>query len=187
MGKLAAIVLCAAAALALAVSQAFVIHDVVLARHAGWPVWASWSMALGFELAIAAGVLATALTGYDRRLIVADAGLIGMSVAVAAGYASALVLVPLQYAAVIVAAHRLHLHYREPVNRQPVTPSPDRSSTPILRARPSAPSADDWRARVKAGEVDHIETKAAAAEAVGVHPSTFGRAFERNGRGWVAA
>ena len=182
MGRRAAVVLCAAAALSLAVSQAFVIHDVVLSRHSGWPLAATWSMALGFELAICAGVVATALTGYARPLILADVGLIGMSVAVAAGYSDALVLVPVQYAAVIVAWHRLDRHYREPVP-EPVKP---RRAASKPRREP-ARMPDDWRAKVEAGIVDHIETKAAAARAVGVHPSSFGRAFARGEQGWVHA
>ncbi len=44
---------------------------------------------------------------------------------------------------------------------------------------------DDWRARVRAGEVDHLKQKAAAARLLGVHPTTLGRVFKRNGHGWT--
>lgn len=198
LGQFTAIALCACAALALAISQAFVIHDTVALQHGTgvvqpWPVWATWSMALGFELAIASGVLAAALTGYERRLVLADAGLIAMSVAVAAGYAGALVLVPLQYAAVIVAAHRLHGHYQggrnathgAPVQAAPVAIATRAGRTPARKpAAAPVQAAGDWRARVQAGEIDHVATKAEAAQVLGVHPSTLGRAFERNGHGW---
>ena len=182
MGRLAAVVLCAAAALSLAVSQAFVIYDAAAIRHPAWPAFALWSLALGVELAIVSAVLASALEGYTRPMVVVDAFLISLSVAIGYGLVSALGLVPVAYSAVIIAAHRLHNRYHKPA-----APAPKRTRAAEPKRAEPARMPDDWRAKVEAGVVDHIETKAAAARAVGVHPSSFGRAFARGERGWVAA
>ena len=128
IGQWSAILVCGLAAAALAISQAFVIHDHVAMVHGGvvtpppWPAIAQWSMAVGFELAILSVTLAVAVVGWHRGLIVAETFLIGVSVLAGAlvtypGPVAPLVetasmaMVPLQYVAVVLAAHALHRHY----------------------------------------------------------------------------
>lgn len=128
IGQWSAILVCGLAAAALAISQAFVIHDHVAMVHGGvampppWPAIAQWSMAVGFELAILSVTLAVAMVGWHRGLIVAETFLIGVSVLAGAlvtysGPVAPLVetasmaMVPLQYVAVVLAAHALHRHY----------------------------------------------------------------------------
>lgn len=150
IGQWSAILVCGLAAAALAISQAFVIHDHVAMVHGGvvtpppWPAIAQWSMAVGFELAILSVTLAVAVVGWHRGLIVAETFLIGVSVLAGAlvtypGPVAPLVetasmaMVPLQYVAVVLAAHALHRHYA-------ATPAADQT-TPV--ATPMATMATD--------------------------------------------
>ena len=127
-GQWTAIAVCGLAAAALAVSQAFVIHDHVAMIHGGvdvpppWPPVAQWAMAAGFELAILSVTLAVAVVGWRSPLAVAECFLIGVSVAAGALVTypgpvhplietASMALVPVQYVAVVLAAHALHGHY----------------------------------------------------------------------------
>lgn len=150
LGQLAAILVCVLAAAALAVSQAFVIHDHVAKVHGRvttlppWPDWAQWTMAAGFEMAIVAVGLAVAITGFRGWLTVAELGLVAVSVLAGAlvthpGHiwpwvdTLSMSLVPLQYVAVILAAHSLHDHFA--ANGQTVAkePRPARSWRSVVR------------------------------------------------------
>ncbi|MCB9176606.1 MAG: hypothetical protein H6648_05540 [Caldilineae bacterium] len=122
LGRVSALASCVAAAAALAGSQAFVIHDAVAVHHGHLPVAAQWAMAIGFEAAIVAVGLCVAVTGFDWTLVVAEVFLLAPSVAIAADGIDptatpaaldtlAMSVMPLQYAVVILAAHRLAGHY----------------------------------------------------------------------------
>lgn len=122
LGRVSALAICVAAAAALASSQAFVIHDAVAIHHGHWPVAAQWAMAIGFEAAIVAVGLCVAVTGFDWKLVAAEVFLLAPSVAIAADGIDpmatpaaldtlAMSVMPLQYAVVILAAHRLAGYY----------------------------------------------------------------------------
>lgn len=156
VGQWSAILVCGLAAAALAISQAFVIHDHVAMVHGGvatpppWPAIAQWSMAVGFELAILSVTLAVAMVGWHRGLIVAEAFLIGVSVLAGALVTypgpvapfvetASMAMVPLQYVAVVLAAHALHRHYA-------ATPATDQTTavtTPAARVATVATVATD--------------------------------------------
>lgn len=130
LGRLAAVIVCAAAGLLLAIAQTYVVHDRVAAVHPGWPWPVQWSMATGFELAIISVGLACVVTGFDRYLVASEAGLLIPSLAVAVDVVSpgllpswvsvaAISVMPAQYLVVILAGHRLHTHYGQP-NPEPV-------------------------------------------------------------------
>lgn len=150
LGQWSAILVCAAAAAALAISQAFVIHDHVAKVHGRvatlppWPDWAQWTMAAGFELAIVAVGLAVAITGFRGWLTVAELGLVAVSVLAGAlvthpGHiwpwvdTLSMSLVPLQYVAVILAAHSLHDHFAADGQTTAKKPRPARSWRSLVR------------------------------------------------------
>jgi len=160
IGQLTAILICVLAAAALAVSQAFVIHDHVAKIHGRvttlppWPDWAQWTMSAGFELAIVAVGLAVAITGFRGWLTVAELFLVAVSVLAGAlvthpgriwpwADTLSMSLVPLQYVAVILAAHSLYGHFaaggqtagRAPRVVEPVTTT-DRAEPPASSPRP---------------------------------------------------
>lgn len=116
-----AALLALASGLALAVSQTRAIVDAVAIVHPAWsPVW-HWTAAVGFEAAILAVGLVMATTG-DRGLWRWEMVLVGVSVVagvmvamdgrswsdpVALVRAAATGVMPVQYLAVVMTAHRL--------------------------------------------------------------------------------
>lgn len=124
-GRLAAVAICAAAVLLLVVSQAYVVHDRVAAIHPLWPPAVQWAMATGFELSIVSCGLACVVTGFDRWLVYSETALLLPSLAVAVDVVSpgalpswvsvsAISAMPIQYVVVVLAGHRLFVHYRSP-------------------------------------------------------------------------
>lgn len=146
-GRLFALVLFGATLVALAVSQARVIHDVVQGLHgSAWPIWATWAMAGGYEGAILCVAFGLAVLGRDEGwgLWVAEVGLVGLSIAAGAigGYraghdlyvVAVVSLMPLQYLAVAEAGRRVLLRWWPPGPQG----EPAQAG---LAARPRAPRA----------------------------------------------
>lgn len=145
LGRSLAIGICIIPAAALAVSQAFVVMDMVMRVHPHWPAAAQWSMAIGFEGAILATGLAMAMTGFARPLVAAEVFLVTMSVlagtiVVYDGHVPSWLItasvsaMPLQYLAVTFAAHRLHGHYAGLVGGQAAMSGPATSQS-VARTR----------------------------------------------------
>lgn len=171
LGRLAAVTVCAAAGLLLAIAQTYVVHDRVAAVHPAWPWPVQWSMATGFELAIISVGLACVVTGFDRYLVASEAGLLIPSLAVAVDVVSpgllpswvsvaAISAMPVQYVVVILAGHRLFTHYGQPDTEPAIAPEvatakaarprPQRAATPVatvpaMATRERPPSARTLR------------------------------------------
>ena len=171
LGRVAAVIVCAAAGALLAIAQTYVVHDRVAAVHPAWPWPVQWSMATGFELAIISVGLACVVTGFDRYLVASEAGLLIPSLAVAVDVVSpgllpswvsvaAISVMPAQYLVVILAGHRLHTHYDQPdpepaiveevATVKPATRRPRKAATeavtvPATATRERPPSARTLR------------------------------------------
>lgn len=188
VGQWSAILICGLAAVALAISQAFVIHDHVAMIHGHvttpppWPPAAQWAMALGFELAILAVTLAVAVVGWHRGLIVAEVFLVGVSILAGAlvtytGHVPAIVdtvsmaLVPVQYVAVVLAAHALYGHYTAAGQSPAVVATVDHATAhpPAATPTPPRPRMAAPRPVANAGQ---LATDAIVASRAGVAPRT---------------
>lgn len=122
-GRVAALGLFTATLAALAISQAYVVHDLIRVIHGSWPLWATWAMAGGFEGAVLSVAFGLAILGHDRGLALWGAEGLLVALSVAAGaigvmkaghdpYTVAVVsLLPLQYLAVAEAARRVLMRW----------------------------------------------------------------------------
>lgn len=205
-GRLAALTLFGATLAALAVSQAYAVHDLVRVVHAAWPLWATWAMAGGFEGAVLSVAFGLAVLGESegRRLWVAEIMLVGLSIAVGAiGVYSAghdrytvgvVSLMPLQYLAVAEAGRRVLLRWwpqTMPVpaprpRRQPAEApkAPEASAAApeprkVVRQPKSAPAPD----ATLTPERQRLAAKyAATARQVGDSPELVSQALSRPAR-----
>ena len=122
-GRVAALGLFTATLAALAISQAYVVHDLIRVIHGSWPLWATWAMAGGFGGAVLSVAFGLAILGHDRGLALWGAEGLLVALSVAAGaigvmkaghdpYTVAVVsLLPLQYLAVAEAARRVLMRW----------------------------------------------------------------------------
>ncbi len=198
LGQWTAIAVCGLAAAALAISQAFVIHDHVAMIHGHvptpppWPALAQWAMAAGFELAILAVTLAMAITGFQRHLVVAECFLVGVSILAGALVTypgpvyplietASMALVPVQYVAVVLAAHALYGHYAgagQPVVVVATTDQPTATTVPAAMATATSPRPRVARRGTPAGQA--TDPRVAVAIAAGV-PRTTARRWAATG------
>lgn len=139
-----AALLALASGLLLAASQTRTIVDAVAMVHPAWhPAW-YWTAAIGFESAILAVGLVMAMTG-DRGLWRWEVVLIAVSVvagflaamvghswsdAIALARAAATGVMPVQYLAVVMTAHRLAVQTTAPIAAPLTTPTVDVQTVP---------------------------------------------------------
>ena len=191
---------CMTAAAGLAASQVFVIRDKVDAGHANWPEWSIWLSAISMELCILAAGMAMVSAGYKWYLVLIEAALIFVSVAIAWDMTGdwMLSVAPVQYIAVIVAAHTLAKKHRlggkKVAQRKTAQRAESATQNAMQRKQPIAQrtaqssrkiARDAAISKIAGGEFDTLLTKSALADAVGVNVSTITRwGVKRVGKRW---